>query len=91
MNLINLLPDGVLTSLLKDPDFDNYFKREWAFFLEMNDAPGSCPSLQEKQYYEGEESHTPFTNKKNKKQKLKQLQDININNPTEETQNKLRE
>lgn len=32
-------------SLLKDPDFDSYFKREWAFFLEMNDISKTSPSL----------------------------------------------
>ena len=28
------------TSLLKDPDFINYFKREWYVYLENNDLPG---------------------------------------------------
>jgi len=28
-------------SLLKDPEFDSYFKREWTSFLEINDSPKS--------------------------------------------------
>lgn len=33
------------TSLLQDPNFNSFIRREWAFFLEMNDSPGSSPSL----------------------------------------------
>ncbi len=33
------------TSLLKDPDLDSYFKREWASFLEINDSRKSSPTL----------------------------------------------
>lgn len=33
------------TSLLKDPEFDSYFKREWTSFLEINDSPKSSASL----------------------------------------------
>lgn len=33
------------TSLLQDQDFDSYFKREWACFLEINDSPETSPSL----------------------------------------------
>ena len=33
------------TSLLKDPDFDSFLKREWASFMEMNDSPDTSPTL----------------------------------------------
>ena len=33
------------TSLLNDSNFDNYIKREWASFLEINDSPEIAPSL----------------------------------------------
>jgi len=33
------------TSLLEDPNFDTYIKREWASFLEINDSPNIVPSL----------------------------------------------
>lgn len=33
------------TSLLKDPEFDSYFKREWTSFLEINDSLKSPASL----------------------------------------------
>jgi len=28
------------TSVLKDPDFINYFKTEWSIYIENNDLPG---------------------------------------------------
>ncbi len=33
------------TSLLEDQEFDSYFKREWAFFMEMNDSPNTSATL----------------------------------------------
>jgi len=33
------------TSLLQDSKFDALIKKEWAFFLEMNDSPGLSSSL----------------------------------------------
>lgn len=32
-------------SLLTDPDFNTYFTREWASFMEINDSPEISPSL----------------------------------------------
>lgn len=61
---------------MKDPDFDSYFKREWAFFPEINDISKSSPSL----LWE--------TGKGVLRGKIISYQNININNPTEETQYK---
>ncbi len=87
------------TSLLKDHDFDSYFKREWACFLEMNDSPESSPSL----LWEAgkavlEENHFILRLQKKEREgstsrtgtKIKELEDSNINNPTENTQDTLR-
>lgn len=34
-----------ITSLLHDPDFNSLIRREWAFFLDMNESPEISPSL----------------------------------------------
>lgn len=88
------------TSLLKDHDFDSYLKREWACFLELNDSPETSPSLlweTGKAVLRGKIiSFSVYKKRKEKdqqaelEQKIKLLEDININNPTEETQNSLR-
>lgn len=33
------------TSLLEDPDFSTLIRREWTFYLKMNDSPDTSPSL----------------------------------------------
>ena len=33
------------SSLLKDPEFDSYLRREWASFLEINDSPETSPTI----------------------------------------------
>lgn len=33
------------TSLLKDPDFNTLFTKEWASFMEINDSPEISPTL----------------------------------------------
>ncbi len=86
------------TSLLKD--FDSYFKREWACFLEMNDSPELSPSLlweAGKAVLRGKIiSFSVYKKRKEKEgqaeleQKIKELEDSNINNPTENTQDTLR-
>ena len=88
------------TSLLNDLDFDSYFKREWASFLEINDSPTSSPSLlweTGKAVLRGKIiSFSVHKQKKEKEQenrltqKIKQLETLNANNPTEETRNELR-
>lgn len=88
------------TSLLKDPDFDSYLKREWASFLEINDSPKSSPTVlweTGKAVLRGKIiSFSVHKRKKEKEQevrleqKIKQLETLNANNPTEETQNELR-
>ena len=88
------------TSLLDDPDFDSYHKREWASFLEINDSPESSPTLiweTGKAVLRGRIISFSVHKKKKEKeqevrleQKIKELETLNANNPAEETLNELR-
>ena len=88
------------TSLLKDPEFDHYFRREWASFLELNDSPETSPALlweSGKAVLRGRIiSYSSYKKKKEKEQEtqlqqnIEQYETMNANNPTEETRNNLR-
>ena len=36
---------GFSTSLFKDKESDSYFKKEWTFFVEINDSANTSPTL----------------------------------------------
>lgn len=87
------------TSLLQDADFDDFIKREWSFFLEMNDLPNTSPSLlweTGKAYIRGKIIAYSTNRKKQQQriemdleQKIKQLSEYYATNPDEETKYKL--
>lgn len=87
-------------SLLLDSDFDNFIKKEWAFFLEMNDSPETSPSLlweTGKAVITGTNiSYSSYRKKQqqqlenNLEQKIKHLTDINTTNPSEQIQGELK-
>ena len=89
------------TSLLKDQEFNSLIQREWASFLEINDSPKSSPSVlweAGKAVLRGIIISYSTYKKKNEKQqqselerKIKQLEIINANNPTKQTENELRQ
>lgn len=88
------------TSLLQDPKFISFIRREWTLFLEMNVSPGSSPSLlweTGKAVIRGRIiSYSVYNKKKEKEQeielnsKIKKLEEINASNTIEETQSEIR-
>lgn len=88
------------TSLLQDPVFDSYLKKEWASFLEINDSPKSSASLlweTGKAVLRGKIISFSVHKKKKEKEKeaqlegkIKELETINANTPSEATHKELR-
>lgn len=86
------------TSLLKDPEFDSYFKREWTSFLEINDSLKSPASLlweTWKVVLRGKIiSYSVHKKKKEKEvqleEEIKKLEILHANNPLETIHKELR-
>lgn len=88
------------TSLLKDPEFDSYFKREWTSFLEINDSLKSPASLlweTWKVVLRGKIISYSVHKKKKEKEKevqleeeIKKLEILHANNPLETIHKELR-
>jgi len=85
---------------LKDSEFDSYFKREWASFLEINDSPKSSASLlweTWKVVLRGEiisySVHKKRTEKKKRKleERIKELEILHANNQSESIYKEVRE
>lgn len=89
------------TSLLSDPNFDSFIKRECTSFVEMNDSPGTSPSLlwqTGKTVLTGRIIAFSVHKSKNEKeleQKLEQeinsLEQTNMNNPNENLEKEIKQ
>lgn len=81
------------TPLLEDQEFDSYFKREWTFFMEMNDSPNTSPTLlwqTGKAVLRGKIiSYSSYKKRKDTKsqlemeKKIKELENAHATNPTD--------